>query len=599
MKNILLLFTVLILKLEMSFASKIIEPEKPKIEYFLSMPEPHTHYFEVSMTVENSDKSKDYTDFKMPVWTPGSYLIREYAKNVEGFSANDGTNALKFDKINKNTWRVFGKNNKITIKYKVYSFELTVRTSFLDDVHGYVNGASLFMYVPELKMSALNLTVIPKNEWKTVSTGMKRISKKDFQYFASDFDVLVDSPIEIGNHKVLTFKTLGILHTLAIFTYAPYNFDEEKVIDAFKKVTYAASEVIGEHPCEDYTFIIHQIPNPGGGLEHSNSTTCQVNINAFANETAIKNAMGLFAHEYFHLWNVKRIRPIALGPFDYENENYSHCLWVSEGITSYYQWEILLRAGVLTPEEYLLKLEANITGVENQPGQKVQSVAEASWDAWIKNYRPNENSANSTISYYSKGALIGSLINLYILGETNGKKNLDDVFKLLWNEYYKKQNRGFKDEEFQKACELISGKNMEDFFQKYVWGTEQINYNNFYNYVGLKLDKENDKTTAFLGATIVNGKISNVLKGSSAYDGGLNVFDEILEINDVSVQYANGAILDKKVGEIIKVKVRRSGQEYIINIPLKQNPSSKFHLEKMQVETKEQKVLYKKWLYIK
>ena len=565
------------------------------------MPEPWTHYFEVSMNLEKTDelKNKEYVDFKMPVWTPGSYLIREYAKNVEGFLASDGSNPLKFDKINKNTWRVFGKNSKITVKYKVYSNELSVRTSFLDDAHGFINGTSMFLYVPELKLSPSVLNIVPYKGWTSISTSLKQISDKDFTYFAPDFDVLVDSPIEIGTHKVLTFKTLGIPHALAIFSYAPLQYDEKKVIEAFKKVTEAAATVIGENPCENYTFINHQILNPSGGLEHLNSTTCQNFPNAFANDNAIKNSMSLFAHEYFHLWNVKRIRPIALGPFDYDTENYSHSLWVSEGITSFYQWNILLRAEILTPEEYLNKVIISIGNIENQAGQKVQSVAEASWDTWIKSYRPNENSRNSTISYYDKGAVIGSLLNLYILGETNGKKNLDDVFKFLWNEYYKKQNRGFKDEEFQKACEQISGKNMEDFFQKYIWRTDQIDYDAYFKYVGLQLIKEYDQKTPFLGATINNNKIVNIQRGTAAYDGGLNVNDEILEIDGVKVESPNTAILEKKVGDTMRVKVKRNAQELNYTLTLTPNPAVKLKLEKVQNITPDQESLYKKWLFIK
>ena len=577
---------------------------KTNISYSLSMSEPWTHYFEVTMTLENIDKinelkNVEFVDFKMPVWTPGSYLVREYAKNVEDFQASDGLKSLKFEKFNKNTWRIYGKTNKITVKYKVYSFELSVRNSFLDDVHGYLNGASMFLYVPQLKKSPSILKINPYKNWTTVSTGLKKVSDESFIYYSPDFDILVDSPIEIGTHKVLTFKTLNIPHSLAMFSYAPLQYDEKKLIDAFKKVTEAAASVVGENPCEEYMFINHQILNPGGGLEHLNSTTCQNLPNSFINESAIKNSMSLFAHEYFHLWNVKRIRPIALGPFDYDNENYSHSLWVSEGITSFYQWNILLRAEILTPDEYLVKVANSIGGIENQVGQKVQSVADASWDAWIKHYRPNENSRNSTISYYEKGAVIGSILNLYILGETKGTKNLDDVFRLLYNEYYKKQNRGFKDEEFQKACEQIAGTNMESFFQKYIWNTAPIDYDDYLKYVGLKLVKEYDVNTPFLGATIINRRVVNLQRGTAAYNGGLNVNDEILEIDGVKIESPNTAILNKKIGDSIKVKVKRQGQEYSYNIILAPNPAAKFKLEKVQNASTEQEMLYKKWLFIK
>ena len=583
------------------------EPTKippTNINYGLSMPEPYSHYFEVSMTLSDIASipelnNKDFVDFKMPVWTPGSYLVREYAKNIENVKVFSGEKALKFEKINKNTWRVYGKNDKITISYKVYSFELSVRNSFLDDSHGYLNGASMFLYIPELKMAPSVLTVYPYKDWNTISTGLNRISEKEYKYFSPNFDVLVDSPIEIGTHKVLSFKSLNVPHSIALYSNAPLLANEKLTIEAFKKVTEAAGGIIGEHPCENYTFIIHQLPGIGGGLEHLNSTTCQTSPTAYMNEGTLKNSMSLIAHEYFHLWNVKRIRPIALGPFDYDNENYTHMLWVSEGITSFYEDIILLRAGIYTPEDYIKREQIGISSIENQVGNTVQSATESSWDAWIKYYRPNENSKNSTISYYDKGGVLGALLNLYIIGETKGKKNLDDVFRYLWKEYYKKQNRGFKDEEFQQACELVSGKNMDLFFNKYVWSTDEIDYNAYYQYVGMKLIKEYDTTTPYLGATVINGKIINLQRGTAAYESGLNVNDEILEIDGTRIINIQAAITDRKIGDKISVKIRRFGQEFSYDVVLKASLVVKVKLEKIQNPSIEQEELYKKWLGIK
>ncbi len=582
----------------------VLQAQTTNINYSLSMSQPWTHYFEVSMTVSNISKikeipQKEYVDFKMPVWTPGSYLVREYAKNVEGIEATAGAKKVKADKINKNTWRVYSNGaNEIKISYKVYAFELSVRTSFLDDTHGYLNGASIFMYVPQLKKYPSKVTITPYKGWNSISTGMKKVADAENTFYAPDYDIIVDSPIEIGTHKVLNFEIQNIPHSVAMYSNGPLEYNNEKVIDAYKRVTQAASTVVGEHPCKDYTFIVHHLPGVGGGLEHLNSTTCQTSPMAYASDASFKGFMGLIAHEYFHLWNVKRIRPFALGPFDYDNENYTHMLWVAEGFTSFYQENILLRAGILTPEEYKNKVAASISGIENQPGQKVQSVAEASWDAWIKYYRPNENSTNSTISYYNKGGVIGSLLNLYIIGETKGKKTLDDVFKLLWNEYYKKQGRGYKDEEFQAACEKVAGKSMDSFFQKYVWSTDAIDYDAFFNYVGLKLVKEYDTKTPFLGATIQNNKISAVLKGASAYEGGLNVNDEILEVDGNKYPVGSSYITDKQVGDVIKVKVKRFGREFTYDVKLMANPSTRAKLERVQKPTAEQEELYKKWLFI-
>lgn len=596
-------FLFLFLFLFSSFS--ILKAQTTSINYFLSMSEPSTHYFEVETTLSNIQKIKEltqkaYIDFKMPVWTPGSYLVREFAKNVESFEASTGGKKVKVDKINKNTWRVYSNGaNEVKISYKVYAYELSVRTSFLDDTHGYLNGASIFMYVPQLKKYPSKVTINPYKGWNSISTGLKRVPDVENTFYASDYDIIVDSPIEIGTHKVLNFEIQNIPHSIAMYSNGPLEYNEEKVIEAYKKVTQASSTVVGEHPCKDYTFIVHHLPGIGGGLEHLNSTTCQTSPFAYTTDAGFKSFMGLIAHEYFHLWNVKRIRPIALGPFDYDNENYTHMLWVAEGFTSFYQDNILLRAGILTPEEYKNKVAASISGIENQPGQKVQSVTEASWDAWIKYYRPNENSQNSTISYYSKGGVIGSLINLFILGETKGNKSLDDVFKLLWREYYEKQGRGYKDEEFQAACEKVVGKSLDRFFQKYIWSTDAIDYDTYFNYVGIKLVKEYDTKTPYLGANIQNNKITSVLKGASAYAGGLNVNDEIIEIDGNKYPVISTYITDKQVGDVIKVKVKRFGREFTYDVKLLANPSTRIKLERVDKPTNEQEELYKKWLFIK
>ncbi|MDZ7936574.1 MAG: hypothetical protein U5M51_16765 [Emticicia sp.] len=352
------------------------------------MDKPQTHYFDVEMKLSNFDaktKQQGFLDLKMAVWTPGSYLIREYAKNVESFSVSSDSKAVKSDKINKNTWRVrlLAGINEATVKYRVYANELTVRTSFIDDSHGYINPACVFMYVNDWRQVSSTINIKPYKNWNTISTALKSLGNNTFE--AANLDELIDSPIEIGTQKVLTFELKGIPHKIAM--YGEVKMDEAKVTTDFKKVCETAMSVVGEHPCKDYTFLIHNLAIGGGGLEHLNSTTCQTSRMTYSNDRMYQGFMSLIAHEYFHLWNVKRIRPKALGPFDYENENYTHLLWFSEGCTSFYQSYILRRANMMTPEEYLTKYAAEINTIENQPGNQVQSATESSWDAWIKYYR--------------------------------------------------------------------------------------------------------------------------------------------------------------------------------------------------------------------
>ncbi len=570
----------------------------PKIAYFLSMDEPHTHYFEVRMTINGL--KQPYTDVKMPVWTPGSYLIREYAKNVEGFTASAGKNPLKSEKTNKNTWRIYGDNaNEITVQYRVYAFEISVRTAFLDASHGYVQPAAVFMYVAGQLGTPATLTVKPYREWTQLSTGLSPAGKDKWMLAVPNFDILVDSPLEIGNQKIVTFTALGIPHSVAL--YGTGNYDERQLAEDMGKIVEQAGKVVGENPNKDYTFIIHNLPgNAGGGLEHLNSTTLQVG--RWGYESNYTGFLTLVAHEYFHLWNVKRIRPKALGPFDYDNENYTNMLWVSEGITSYYEDVITHRAGFTDSKEFLNTVAAAIGNTENAPGNQVQPLAECSWDAWIKYYRPNENANNSTVSYYTKGSIIGALLDLEIMQGTNGQKSLDDAMRLLYNEYYKQQNRGFTDMEFQQAIEKTAGKSMDAFFKNHVYGTQQPDYDRYFGYAGLRLDKFTaDPQTAFLGAatSLANGRLTvgNVRKGSAAYQYGLNVNDEIIAVDGYRVgddfqQFVNR----KKAGEKLTLLISRAGMVQNLEVTLGSNPAISYRIERLPTPTAQQAELLKKWV---
>ena len=576
------------------------------VTYILSMPAPQTHYFEVEMQLANvalptNLKKNGYIDLKMPVWTPGSYLIREFAKNVEGFTATSAAGLpLRTEKIRKNTWRIYTTDDNLSVRYRVYANELTVRTSHLDDTHGYVNGASMFLFHDALKNQPLQLVIQPYKNWNTVSVALPGIGK--FTYEAPTFDLLVDSPIEIGTHRTFTFTASGIPHTVAQYGEVEYN--EKQLAADYKRVCETAATVVGEHPCTAYTFLVHHIPVPSGGLEHQNSTTLQTTRAAYATEANYKGFLSLVAHEYFHLWNVKRIRPIALGPFDYENENYTRALWVAEGITSFYGSYILRRAGIHTPEQYLSSIAADINSLENQPGNRFQSVAESSFDAWIKGYRPNENSANSTISYYTKGSVLGNLLNLRIIAGTNGERNLDGVMRLLYTEYYKKQQRGFTDEEFKKALEQVSGNNLDDFFARYVNGTKPIDYQAFFEPVGLRLvNNASPVQDGFLGAatTSAGGRvtITGVRRGSAAWTDGLNTGDEVVALDSVRVgDDLLKMLAGRQAGETLRVLVNRGGLLREFPVTLTQNPLVAYRLEPVPNPTDKQRALFRKWMFI-
>lgn len=359
--------------------------------------------------------------------------------------------------------------------------------------------------------------------------------------------------------------------------------------------------MFGKNPVKNYTFIIHNVNNGGGGLEHLNSTSLLVQRNAYSNENTYNSFLSLVAHEYFHLWNVKRLRPSVLGPFDYDQENYTHLLWVSEGFTAYYDNWIVKRAGYYTDDKYLEIIANEISSQVNLPGDKIQALSESSFDAWIKYYRRNENSNNSQVSYYEKGSIAALLINLMIIEHSSGKQNLDDLMSYLYKEYYEKKNIGFDNNSFKVAAEKFTGRNLDNFYAEVINGTNSINYENFLSVAGLKLVNLNaNKTESYIGVTAVNsnGKlnVTAVSKNGPAYLAGLNVNDEIIAIDNYRIEDLTKALTLKKVGDKISVLVSRDGILKTIDIMVTKNPNVKYKLEKTTNSTKEQELAFNKLL---
>ncbi len=568
------------------------------LNYQVSFPDSKAHYVNVEMNID-AGKAENI-NLKMPVWTPGSYLVREFARHVEGFEASQNGKKLSWKKTDKNTWSVKNSSGgKITINYQVYAFELTVRTSFVDDEHAYLNGASVFMFAEKMDNNPIEISVIPKDNWKKISTGLPFVIQNRFS--AKSYDELADSPFEIGNQEIINFSAAGIPHEIAMFGSGKYN--KEKIVADMTKIINEETAIFGKHPCEKYVFIIHNLSTGGGGLEHLNSTTLQVSRDAYSNESSYLSFLSLVAHEYFHLWNVKRLRPEALGPFNYSVENYTQMLWVSEGFTAYYDDLITRRTGFYSPEKYLDLVSSTINTIENAAGNKVQSASESSFDAWIKYYRRNENSNNSTISYYDKGALIALVIDMEIMNQSKGTKNLDDLMKYMYDEYYTKLNRGFTDEEFQKGVEKLTGKSMDSFFRNQIYGTQAFDYNTIFTSAGLKLVNTNaNKNEPFLGITNtqVGGKIivTSVSRNGSAQLAGISPNDEIIASDNYRVDDVAKIVAGKKVGDVCKLIINRDGKILIIDVPLLKSTNVKYTLEQMDKPTDLQSKIYKKWLKI-
>ncbi|AZI24352.1 M61 family peptidase [Pedobacter sp. G11] len=601
-----------ILSLVLLLTSIMAAEAQVKIAFEVSFKEPQAHYAEVQMNI--SGLAKDYVDVKMPVWTPGSYLIREFEKSVEEFKATAGGKLVKVEKVRKNTWRIFSaKAANIKINYRVYAFEISVRTPFIDDSHAFLSPTGIFMHPDGMIKSPSTVKIIPFNTWSKVSTGLEPVAGEQFTYKATDFDILYDSPIEVGNQDVFEFMAAGVRHEVAMFGGG--NYDKEKLKVDMAKIVEEITAVYGENPNKHYTFIVHNFLRGGGGLEHLNSTTLGATRNAYNTETGYKGFLALVAHEYHHLWNVKRLRPVALGPFDYDNENYTTNLWVAEGFTSYYENKYMHRAGFNDDATFINDLAGAIGTVTNTPGAKYQSAASSSYDAWIIGYRPNENSKNNSISYYSKGEVIGILMDLEIINATKGAKSLDDVMKAMYLQC-KTLKRGYTDAEFKAMVEKISGISFTNFWAKYVNGVDDAEYVKYFGYAGIDVATENatpgKPVSGASGQLTNNGTISvsSITRNSAAWIAGLNVNDEIISLDDVTVSDALAnirlrspmlsletlpVVSKKSIGDVLKLKVKRDGLEKEISLTLKENPSVRLKATINATATPAQKAVFKKW----
>ena len=569
-----------------------------EVNYSVSFEKPFTHYCEVEIML--NDLNEDSVTIAMPVWTPGSYLIREFSKNVEGIKAeNNHGEKLTFEKIRKNAWKVETKDHaNIKFSYKVYCNDFTVRTSLVNEEHAFLSSSGIFMFVKGYQEKKCKLEINLPSEWKKISTGLEKVSENVFE--APDYDVFIDSPIATGNQEILEFEIKGIRHFVCMAGKG--NYDPDIIVKDFKLIAETEIKFFGgEIPFKHYTYIVYLVDNGGGGLEHLNSFVVQVNRWIFNDDKLYKKFLGLVSHEFFHVWNVKRIRPEALGPFDYEKENYTKSLWVSEGFTNFYDNLFIRRSGILDNGEYFDFVDDEINAVMRYKGRFIQSVAESSFDAWIKLYRPDENSLNSGISYYTKGSLIALMLNIEIIKNTNAERSLDDAVKMLYDDFRKDESTGFSEERIKDICETVSGKNLDGFWNKYITGTEDLPLNTYLGYCGAELINENDslKSSLDIESANIKGKliIRKVHAGGSAYESGVNANDELIAIEDIRVDPDSvKTILDNySTGQKIKILVSRSGflKEIFINLI---KPLPKYKIREIESKRVDQVRFFEKWI---
>jgi len=483
------LFLLMICPLQMMAQGKT---KNPPLRYIVSMPDPATHYYNIVLSCDGWPS--DTVVFKMPKWTTGYYQLMNYAKAVENMSATPyqgKKTALKL--LNENTWQLVTKKNKpFSLSYRVKAERQFVANPFLDSTHAYMVGSGLFVYVNGAINTPVSLQIVMPNQWNRIATGLEPVAGKPNTYLAPDFDVLYDSPLLIGNLEELpSFRVRGIEHRF--IGYKIGDFDKEKLMGNLKKVVEAAVGIIGDIPYKQYTFIAI---GPGrGGIEHLNSTTVSFDGKALATDAGMNIMMNFLTHEYFHHYNVKRIRPLELGPFDYDKENRTNLLWLSEGLSVYYEYMVVKRAGLTDEQTLLHDFENNINTYENDPGRFYQSLAQASYQTWSDGPFGNQGKdGDKAISYYEKGPVVGLLLDFAIRHATGNKKSLDDVMRFLYWHYYKGLQRGLTDAELQEACESIAGTSLTSLFD-YVYTTRELDYATYLAYAGLKLEMNADQQT--------------------------------------------------------------------------------------------------------
>jgi predicted metalloprotease with PDZ domain len=551
---------------------------------------PGAHLYEVIVEVQEPDRAGQM--FRLPAWIPGSYLIRDYAKHVVSIRAEAGGREIVLEKIDKSSWLAVPVESPLKLILEIYAYDSGVRGAHLDTTHAYFNGTCVFPEVVGQEMHACELVIEAPPEgigtdWR-VATSMRQRGALKYgfgSYVADDYADLIDHPVEIGQLQIGEFEAGGIPHTIAI--RGTSRVDMARICHDLSILCAHQLAFLGRPKNLDhYVFLLMLHEESYGGLEHrcSSSLVCGRSDLPVRGESSVKEGyrkfLGLCSHEYFHLWNVKRIKPEAFTPYDLQKESYTGLLWVFEGITSYYDDLMLFRAGLITQESYLELLGKTITRVIRAPGRFRQSVEDSSFDAWIKFYKQDANSGNALVSYYTKGSLIALALDLTLRHLTDGRSSLDDVMRECWLRYGE-TGAGMPERGFESLAGSVSGAELGDFFERYVRGTSDLPLRQLFEEVGITYGSrhaEDAKDTggtapraeravkAWLGASLSNRSGRNVISvvhsGGPAEKAGLAPGDEIVAMDNLKFTVANADALlrDYREGDIGKVSVFRGDE---------------------------------------
>lgn len=570
------------------------------ILYRLAPHDPAGHRYRITLTVQAP--SPDGQRLSLPAWIPGSYLIRDFSRQIESLTAHAGNRRVAVDKIDNHTWRAAPCDGPLRVEYTVYAWDLSVRGAHLDETHGFFNGTSVFLRVHGQDHLPCLVDLAPPrgiDGWKVYTSlpearGHKGAARRHGfgLYLAPDYDALIDHPVEMGTPQVASFTAHGAEHEL-VFTGVAPNLDLARITDDVRRICetqIAFFEPRGKRApfldsSDRYVFMTMVTGDGYGGLEHRASTalmTARKDLPVLGQQgqgEGYRGFLGLVSHEYFHTWNVKRIKPQAFVPYDLAQPDLTRLLWVFEGFTSYYDDLLLLRSNVITQNDYLRLLAKTITSVTRTPGRHKQSVAESSFDAWTRYYKQDENSPNALVSYYTKGALVALGLDLLIRQESAGAHSLDDVMRLLWQRYgrdfYRGKAQGLAEDGLPALIKEATGVDARRFIARHAYGTADVPLAELLAAQGVKLQWKAsvnipslDVRTRKQGDSLV---LATVLEGGAGHRGGLSAGDVLVAIDGLKVEGASGVEVllgQYRVGDRVDVHVFRRDELRVFQVRL-------------------------------
>jgi len=569
----------------------------PAPHYIITPSNPAAHLFSVRCSVTHP--AAEGQKFALPAWIPGSYMVREFARNIVTIKAHCKGKPVALSKLDKHTWQAAPCKGPLTLEYEVYAWDLSVRSAHLDQTHGFFNGSSVFLQVLGQENQPHHITLqrpAHAADWRVATAlrtapGTKRYAFGD--YLTNSYDELIDHPVEMGRFTLAHFSAHGVPHDVVIT--GMHDCDTARLCVDLKRICETQIAFFEPRskkaPMDRYVFLVTAIGDGYGGLEHRASTAllCSRNDLPYASmggtPSAYRNFLGLCSHEYFHSWNVKRIKPARFLPYDLTRENYTRLLWLFEGFTAYYDDLFLLRSGCITPQAYLDLLSKTINGVLRGSGRKKQSVADSSFDAWIKFYRADENAPNALVSYYTKGALIALALDLTLRIETHGKHSLDTVMRALWNRHGKK-NIGLEEDGFAALVRDVTGVSIQRFLNAYVEGTQDPPLEQLLTQAGIHWQaKKPDALSLGAKTSVEHGlvKLTQVLDDGAAQRAGLSAGDVLVALDDLKATPDALAQLlaRKRVGDKVEVLAYRRDelQRFVLTLRRDSEPNIKLEFD--------------------